>query len=276
MSIHTDRIVLVFPIAQKNRQAAASLQTLEITDSGRELENLVPLDPALVNEYADEFNLGNLSKITELEADKTKLTTDLAAKTTAYDSEVAKVTALEAEKATLINEKAALTADLATANATIATLTSEKTALTSQVESLTTQLAAKTDELAESRTELQSQISSLEAERIVLNTTIATLQTEVTKLTAIRAYNPRWTTPDFFQNRFTVKTARMFERSDDPVIAGGRDLLDEYELQGYHVDLDDPQVQGLTAYMVQLGMLTEQERSHVLRDATAAEAWYPE
>lgn len=122
MSIHTDRIVLVFPIAQKNRQAAASLQTLEITDSGRELENLVPLDPTLVNEYADEFNLGNLSKITELEADKTKLTTDLADKTSQYDAEVAKVTALEAGKATLTTEKTQLTADLATDNATIAML----------------------------------------------------------------------------------------------------------------------------------------------------------
>jgi hypothetical protein len=158
-----------------------------------------------------------------IEAARLQLVSDLAAKTTAYDTEVVKVTTLEAEKATLTTQKATLTEQLTQANATIATLQARRAALE-----------------------------------------------------AIRQFNPRWTTPDFFQNRFTVKTARMFERSDDPVIAGGRDLLDEYELRGYHVDLDDAQVQGLTAYMVQLGMLTEQERTHVLRDATAAEAWYPQ
>lgn len=42
MTIYTDRITLVFPIAAKNRQAAASLQTLKITDAGKEFETLVP------------------------------------------------------------------------------------------------------------------------------------------------------------------------------------------------------------------------------------------
>lgn len=65
MAIYTDRIVLVFPIAAKNRQAAASLQTLEITDSGKEFETLVPLDPALVGDYAIDFSL---PLITENEA----------------------------------------------------------------------------------------------------------------------------------------------------------------------------------------------------------------
>ena len=68
MAIHTDRITLVFPIAAKNRQAAASLQTLEITDAGQEFEKLVPLDPALVADYASEFNLGFAEEKATLEA----------------------------------------------------------------------------------------------------------------------------------------------------------------------------------------------------------------
>ena len=68
MAIYTDRIVLVFPIESKNRQAAASLQTLEVTESGKEFEAVVPLDPALVKDYAAEFNLGALGQVEELEA----------------------------------------------------------------------------------------------------------------------------------------------------------------------------------------------------------------
>ena len=62
MTIHTDRIVFVFPIAAKNRPAAASLQTLEITESGREFESAVPLDVGSVGDYAEAFSLGLLSE----------------------------------------------------------------------------------------------------------------------------------------------------------------------------------------------------------------------
>ena len=115
MTTYTDRIVLVFPIEAKNRVAAASLQTLEITESGKEFETVVPLDPALVADYASEFNLGALGQVEELTTEKTQLTTDLATRTSERD-------ALQTQVTTLTSEKAALTTDLATANATIATL----------------------------------------------------------------------------------------------------------------------------------------------------------
>mgnify|MGYP007100088042 CR=1 FL=1 len=94
--IHTDRITLVFPIAAKNRSAAASLQTLEITESGREFDTVVPLDPSLVNGYASEFNL---SALTDLDAEKTA-------------HEATKQTLIEAQSeiATLTAEVARLTA----------------------------------------------------------------------------------------------------------------------------------------------------------------------
>ncbi len=101
MAIHTDRIVLVFPIAAKNRQAAASLQTLEITESGNEFEKLVPLDPSKVADYASQFNLPLLAEIEEL---KTK--------------HQEAITKLERDHAGALSE---VQTNLATANATIAT-----------------------------------------------------------------------------------------------------------------------------------------------------------
>lgn len=62
MITHTDRITFVFPIASKNRQAAASLQTLTILDNGREIEDLIPLDPASVGDYAGAFSLGLIAE----------------------------------------------------------------------------------------------------------------------------------------------------------------------------------------------------------------------
>ena len=97
MTIHTDRITLVFPIAAKNRAAAASLQTLEITESGREFENLVPLNPALVGDYAEKFSLGLIAERDLLAAQVTTLT---AEKTTLH----ARVAELEAELASGVDE----------------------------------------------------------------------------------------------------------------------------------------------------------------------------
>jgi hypothetical protein len=109
MAIHTDRIVLVFPIAAKNRQAAASLQTLEITESGKEFETLVPLDPAKVKDYASAFNLDLIAEVSTLEADLATATTQLEATTQAK-------TALDLQVATLTTEKQALEASVALAN----------------------------------------------------------------------------------------------------------------------------------------------------------------
>ena len=68
MTIYTDRIQLVFAIndPKKQRQAAASLQTLEITESGQEFEKLVPLDPAKVKDYASQFSLPLIAELAEL------------------------------------------------------------------------------------------------------------------------------------------------------------------------------------------------------------------
>jgi hypothetical protein len=136
MAIYTDRIVLVFPISAKNRQAAASLQTLEVTESGKEFENLVPLDPALVADYASEFNLGALGQVTTLESEKTQLTTDLATRTNERDALQSQVTALTSEKATLTTDLATRTTDLATRTTELATANATITALQTKIADL--------------------------------------------------------------------------------------------------------------------------------------------
>jgi hypothetical protein len=73
----TDRIVLVFPIQSKGRSAAASLQTLTVLDSGRELEDLTPLDPAAIGDYAKEFSLGLIAERDALATQVAELTAEV-------------------------------------------------------------------------------------------------------------------------------------------------------------------------------------------------------
>jgi len=144
MTIHTDRIVLVFPIAAKNRQAAASLQTLEITESGKEFETLIPLDPALVNQYATEFNLG-------FESEKAAL---VSAHKTALD---AKEAALTTANATI----AELESDLATASSQLETVTTAKAALQNDYDQLNAMQLESTSLVIQ----LQAKVADLEQYR---------------------------------------------------------------------------------------------------------------
>jgi len=175
------------------------------------------------------------------------------------------VTALEASVSELEETVTTLETERQESNATIATLTSDKTSLTTQVASLESQL----QEVTESKDVLFVKKQAVDHDLVEAQAKIAFLE-------SIRQYNPRWTTPDFFINRFTAKEAKAFYSSEDAMIVGGQQLLEAYEAAGWYVDLDDTQVQGLTGYMVQLGMLTPERREQVLRDATAQEAWYPQ
>lgn len=121
-------------------------------------------------------------------------------------------------------------------------------------------------------------VSAHKAELDAANATIAELQARVAALDAIKAFNPRHlASTDVFLARFTQKETKEFYASTDPILVGGQAKFELYEREGYYIDLDDPDVQGLTAYMVQLGKIESMERRAViLRDATAAEAHYPQ
>jgi len=95
--IHTDRITIVFPIAAKNRAAAASLQTLEITDNGREFESVAPLDLAAIGDYAEQFSL-------DLMAERDSLAAQVAELSAAKSTLEARVAELEAELASGVDE----------------------------------------------------------------------------------------------------------------------------------------------------------------------------
>ena len=112
MTIYTDRITFVFPIPEKGRPAAASLQTLEITDAGKEFETLVPLDPSKIADYASQFNLPLLERVTKLEADLATTTSQLEATTQAK-------TALDLRVATLTTETQSLTSQVSMLEAVI-------------------------------------------------------------------------------------------------------------------------------------------------------------
>ena len=87
----------------------------------------------------------------------------------------------------------------------------------------------------------------------------------------LEPWNKRWIGAEKFVERFSPKLAREFYKSIDKKLIGARQLLDSYIEANYQVVLDDPQVTGLTAYMVSVGLLTEQERDNVLRDSNSFE-----
>ena len=94
MKTYTDRIVLVFPIADKSRAAAASLQTLTVLDNGREIEDLIPLDPAKVADYASEFNLPIMAENERLTQQLKDAETSHAETVAAMQAEIERLTSL--------------------------------------------------------------------------------------------------------------------------------------------------------------------------------------
>ena len=87
----------------------------------------------------------------------------------------------------------------------------------------------------------------------------------------LQPWNKRWIDAEKFVERFSPKQARAVYTSTDPTLVEARQLLDSYIAANYQVVLDDPQVVGLTEYMVAVGLLTDQERANVLRDSNSFE-----
>jgi regulator of replication initiation timing len=116
MTVYNDRIVIVFPIPERNgkpaRPADASFQTLEVSDSGNEFINVVPLNPQAIGQYADQFSL-------DVIAERDSLKSQLEAKTQ--------------EASTLATERDSLRSQLAAANESLATKTSELAALNATI-----------------------------------------------------------------------------------------------------------------------------------------------
>ncbi len=117
MTTYTDRIVLLFAIPAHHdkpaRPAAASLQMLEVSDSGREFENLTPLDVAALGDYSDQFSLPLIAERDALQSQVTALTAERDTLQTQVDTIpglTAQIVELTAEKAELEAEVARLAA----------------------------------------------------------------------------------------------------------------------------------------------------------------------
>jgi len=238
MTIHTDRIVLVFPIAAKNRLAAASLQTLEITESGKEFETLIPLDPALVNQYATEFNFG-------FEAEKAALIADHKSALDAKQAE------LDASNATIV-----------TKNKEINGLDGEIQALESQVEQLTTSNATK-----------QSQLESYATIESELNAQVNELQSKVADLEQYRPFNPRMIDATAFYSRITKDEFAALSVSDDETLRTIAKTILAYKTNDWPVVFESPEFQGLIGYLVGTAFLTAERAAQLTADATRAEAY---
>ena len=141
----------------------------------------------------------------------------------------------------------------------------------SQQQTITT-LTAEKETLLTGNQVLVSDKQVLQSQVELLSSTIDKLHAEVA---ALQPYNKRWIDPQKFVARFTPAQTRAVYNSTDATVMGGRQLLDDYIDANYQVVLDDPQVTGLTAYLVGIGILTEEERANVLRDSSSSERYVP-
>lgn len=119
--------------------------------------------------------------------------------------------------------------------------------------------------LTDQRADLQNQLAMLIAQ-------VASLREQVNVL---KPWNPRWIDPQKFVARFTAQQTQKVYKSSDPILIGGRQLLESYIDSNYQVVLDDEQVIGLTDYMVTVGILTAEERIEILRDSSSLERYEP-
>lgn len=230
-------------------------------------EKWFPNDPTPLDNtsaWGAQFSATLEAENTTLKTAKSAIEADLATRTSERDAIQSQFDALTAEKATLTTEKAALIAEkeqlIADNQTALDTLSSEHQSA-----------------IAILSTQHQAAIDAKQVELNTANATIARLEADVAELSPFRPFNKRHlASTDVLLARLTQKETKAFYSSNDPIILGGQALFDEYEAEGYYVDLDDTDVQNLTAYMVQLGMLESMERREViLRHATAQEAYYP-
>jgi hypothetical protein len=173
-------------------------------------------------------------------------------------------TALESEKTQLVFDHTtaigAIQSQLDSANATIT--------------QLQTKVAYQKENLLNDKTNLLNDKVALQAQVLSLTATIDRLTVEIASL---QPWNRRWIDPEKFVDRFTPKQARAFYTSTDATLIGAKQLLETYIDENYHIDLDDEQSTGLTAYMVSVDppILTAEERQNVLRDSDSSERYVP-
>ena len=241
MATYTDRITLVFPIAAKNRQAAASLQTLEITESGNEFEKLVPLDPSLVSQYASAFNLPLLERVTQLETDLATKTSQLEAVTQAKTALDLQVTQLETDLATKTSQLEAVTQAKTALDLQVATLTNEKESLTSQVSMLEAVIEAGKQKIAD--------------------------------LEQYRPYNPRILAGKAFYRRVSKEDMVTLLTSEIPQLVVVGKTIVAYAENDWPVIIDSTDFQNLVGYVLQSGVFDESEVVEIMRDATREEAY---
>lgn len=245
MSVFPDRMVIVFPIATptKQRPAAASLQMLEITNSGAEFETLVPLDVNLIGQYANVFSVPLLIQRDELQLQLTEANANLA--------------------------------DLA---ATIAEIEASRNAFRDGLNQATNTLQAIRQTLEETQARLDDKTRELAAKTELAEALLAQTQKQAGRIETLAnslPYNPRLIDAAAFVDRLPTGRALQLMESTDPRITQIADLLKLYRAENWPIGLDAPETQQAFALLVSIGWLTESERDNILRDATYSERHIP-
>lgn len=225
--------------------AGCHVRTISTVD-GKDYESEpVPLanatDPAFVA-FAASFSASVVTERDALAIDKTKLTTDLATKTSEHDSVKGQYDALVIEKAKLIADNATATEANNAAHALA-------------IATATTQLEAKQSELT------------------LANAANATLQSRFDRLLNDLPFNPRIIDASSFYARITKDEFALLSVSDDATLRGIAKTILAYKANDWPIVFESPEMEGMLTYLLLNGSLSEDRIAQLTQDANRSEAY---
>lgn len=236
--------------------AGCHVRTISTVD-GRDYESEpVPLasatDPAFVA-FAASFSASVVTERDALAIDKTKLTTDLASKTSEHDSVKGQYDALVIEKAKIIADNQTATDKLNEDHAKSITDINAVHALA--IATATTQLEAK------------------QAELTLANAANATLQSRFDKLLNDLPFNPRIIDATSFYARITKDEFALLSVSDDATVRDIAKTILAYKANDWPIIFESPEMQGMLTYLLLNGSLSEGRIAQLTQDANQSEAY---
>lgn len=153
---------------------------------------------------------------------------------------------------------------------------------------------AERDQLAADKIELELQVETVTGERDNALTQVTTLTTEKEALTEANAtlaaqlaaanariaalveqveFDPRVIEANAFLNRIaSTELAQLFS-SSDPNVQSISQMLLAYKANDWRIELDSVEMQQAVGYLQQIGMVTQERATALLRDGTRAEAY---
>lgn len=234
----------------------------------KEVKHLADSTLEGVRDFQTAFNASIVKERDELK-------TSLETKTAEFDTASQQLQSVTTEKDDLVVSTTKRYDDLVTATTAekeslIASHTTEKTTLiASTTKAREDLIASHTSEKAS----LTTQISTITTDRDAKSQTVSDLTAKVAKLTAEVPYPLRTLSSKAFVKRLNVEEALDLKSSKDPTVIAIANTFDEYRKNEWRIELDSDEFAQPMAYLVAVGMISEDRVKEISRDSTREEAY---